>query len=126
MYADGATLFVEVGPRNILGKLVKSILRKKSVGIVSLDRPGKSDLFGLLDGLAQLASLGVSMDWSALWKGYGEPQNFDDKPKPKMAIASMAPTTTSHIHQKRVRLVEPSRTQNVQPFSLNYRRHHQK
>ena len=87
MHNDGVKLFVEVGPRNILGKLVKSILRKKDVQIVSLDRPGKSDLFGFLDGLAQLASLGVEMKWDALWSDYGEPQNFDLLPKPKMAIS---------------------------------------
>ena len=87
MHQDGVTLFVEVGPKNILGKLTKSILRKKSVEIVSLDRPGKSDLFGLLDGLAKLASLGVQMEWSALWNDYAEPQNFDALPKPKMAIS---------------------------------------
>ncbi len=87
MAADGVTLFVEVGPRNILGKLTKSILRKKPVRIVSLDRPGKSDLFGLLDGLGQLASLGIQSDWSALWQGYAEPINVDELPKPKMAIS---------------------------------------
>ena len=87
MHRDGVTLFIEVGPKNILGKLTKSILRKKSVEIVSLDRPGKSDLFGLLDGLSKLASLGVQMEWSALWKDYAEPQNFDALPKPKMAIS---------------------------------------
>ncbi len=87
MYADGIRLFVEVGPRNILGKLTQSILRKKEAVVISLDRPGKSDLFGLLDGLAQLASLGVAMDYSALWKGYAEPINYDAQPKPKMAIS---------------------------------------
>ena len=87
MHNDGASLFIEVGPRNILGKLVKSILRKTDAKVVSLDRPGKSDLFGLLDGLAQLASLGVPMDCTALWKGYAEPSNFDALPKPKMAIS---------------------------------------
>ena len=87
MYDDGVTLFIEVGPKNILGKLVKSILRKKDIQIVSLDRPGKSDLFGFLDGLAALAAMGVEMKWDALWNDYGEPRNFDALPKPKMAIS---------------------------------------
>ena len=73
MYKDGASLFIEVGPRNILGKLVKSILRKKDAQVVSLDRPGKSDLFGLLDGLGQLASLGFRWIGQPFGKGMMSP-----------------------------------------------------
>ena len=37
MYKDGASLFIEVGPRNILGYKVH--LTKEDAHVVSLDRP---------------------------------------------------------------------------------------
>lgn len=66
MYRDGARVFVEVGPRAVLGGLVSRILAEREHLVVALDQQGKPGLNQFLNGLAALASEGVAVDLSRL------------------------------------------------------------
>ena len=60
LYRRGARTFVEVGPKNVLTKLVGAILKGKDFKAVPLDgSTGKTGLADLAQGLAQLAALGL-------------------------------------------------------------------
>nr|MBA3947194.1 SDR family NAD(P)-dependent oxidoreductase [Herpetosiphonaceae bacterium] len=69
MYADGARLFVEVGPRNVLSGLVRQILDGRPHVAVATDVAGRSGLTQLLHALAQLAAQGTTLDLKRLFKG---------------------------------------------------------
>ncbi len=68
MYADGARIFVELGPKNILTNLVGQILANKEHTAVSLDGQG-GGMRGLLSALGILIKCGVDMQLSALFAG---------------------------------------------------------
>lgn len=67
MADDGARVFVEVGPKSVLTRLVGKILEGRDHVAVALD--DGQGLSGLLKGLAQLACAGVPLQWSALFEG---------------------------------------------------------
>jgi len=66
MYRDGARIFVEVGPKSVLGGLISRILADRPHLVVSLDQPGRNGVFQLLNSLATLAAEGVSLDPDSL------------------------------------------------------------
>ena len=68
MHQDGARIFVEVGPKSILSKLIGQILDGKDHTVVSLDGNG-GGLRGLLLALGTLAVRGVSIKLTALFEG---------------------------------------------------------
>ncbi|PTU33008.1 type I polyketide synthase [Stenotrophobium rhamnosiphilum] len=68
MHADGARLFLEVGPRKVLTGLVGRILKDQTHTAIGLD-PEDRGLAGLLETLAQLAVLLPNFDASALFAG---------------------------------------------------------
>jgi acyl transferase domain-containing protein/NAD(P)-dependent dehydrogenase (short-subunit alcohol dehydrogenase family) len=60
LYGRGARTFVEVGPKNVLTKLVGACLKGKEHRAIALDASGgKTGLLDLAQGLAQLAALGL-------------------------------------------------------------------
>jgi acyl transferase domain-containing protein len=73
MYATGARLFVEAGPRGVLSGLVGRILGDRPHVCVPVDRPGRPGLVQLLDGLAALAAEGVPVDVRRLHRGRAVP-----------------------------------------------------
>jgi malonyl CoA-acyl carrier protein transacylase len=68
MYDDGARIFVEVGPKSILSKLVGQILNGTEHTVVSLDAQG-GGLRGLLLALGTLAVRGININLTALFEG---------------------------------------------------------
>ncbi|GIJ25223.1 hypothetical protein Vqi01_03850 [Micromonospora qiuiae] len=62
MFAAGARVFVEVGPRNILSGLVSGILGDRPHLAVPMDVPGRPALATMLDCLAALAVEGAPVD----------------------------------------------------------------
>ncbi|AXI01740.1 type I polyketide synthase [Aquirhabdus parva] len=68
MYADGARVFLEIGPRTVLTRLVGRILKDKPHTTIAIDHDHKG-LKGLFESLAQLATLLPDFDASALYKG---------------------------------------------------------
>jgi acyl transferase domain-containing protein/NAD(P)H-dependent flavin oxidoreductase YrpB (nitropropane dioxygenase family)/NAD(P)-dependent dehydrogenase (short-subunit alcohol dehydrogenase family) len=67
MHADGARIFVEVGPKSVLSGLVSQILSGKDHVATSLDAGG--GMRGLLAALATLFTQGVHFDAVALHRG---------------------------------------------------------
>lgn len=70
MYADGARVFVEIGPRKVLTSLVTRILKDQPHSAIAID-PEERGLGGLLDALAQLAVRVPGFDATALFAGRG-------------------------------------------------------
>ncbi|PMB30543.1 type I polyketide synthase [Fischerella thermalis] len=68
MYADGARIFVELGPKHVLTNLVGQILAQKEHTAVSLDGQG-GGLRGLLMALGTLFVRGVHIKLTALFDG---------------------------------------------------------
>ncbi|MGB1249784.1 MAG: SDR family NAD(P)-dependent oxidoreductase [Candidatus Promineifilaceae bacterium] len=69
MYADGARIFIESGPRNILSSLTKAIVGNREALIVNIDHPKKDGLHQLHTALAQLIANGVAVDLERLFAG---------------------------------------------------------
>ena len=67
MYADGARIFVEVGPKAVLARLASRILAGRPHLAVSID--DGTGLPGLLAGIGQLLCAGVSIDVARLFDG---------------------------------------------------------
>ncbi len=67
MYEDGARVFVEVGPKRVLTKLVGAILKDREHQAIALDasQGKKRALVDLARGLAQLVALGLELDLEA-------------------------------------------------------------
>src|SRR6185295_17879802 len=69
MYAAGARVFVEVGPGEVLSRLVRTVLADRPHLAVACDgRPGQG-LRGFLTALAQLACAGVPVRTGWLFHG---------------------------------------------------------
>src|SRR5205085_7832729 len=79
MHGDGARVFLEVGPKSVLSRLVAKILEGKPHAAIALD--DASGLPGLLNGLAQLACAGIGFDVARLFAGrscrIGDPARLD-------------------------------------------------
>lgn len=69
IYRQGARIFVEVGPRNVLTGLLKQILDERDHLAIALDVSGRFGLFQLQHSLAQLAVQGVSVNLNRLHSG---------------------------------------------------------
>lgn len=68
MYKDGARIFIEVGPANVLTNLVKQILDGKDFSVIPSNPKGKDDIFSLLNLFAHLITKGIEIDLSPLFK----------------------------------------------------------
>jgi acyl transferase domain-containing protein/NAD(P)H-dependent flavin oxidoreductase YrpB (nitropropane dioxygenase family)/NAD(P)-dependent dehydrogenase (short-subunit alcohol dehydrogenase family) len=68
MYAAGARLFLEVGPRDVLARLTRQILRDRPHQAVAIDDHG-GGLTGVLHAVAALLANGVDLDLAPLFTG---------------------------------------------------------
>nr|NCR73224.1 acyltransferase domain-containing protein [Microcystis aeruginosa LG13-12] len=68
MYADGARVFIEIGPKNFLSKFTRQILENHEHLAVALDDYG-GGLKGLLRSLATLIINGVDLNLTGLFAG---------------------------------------------------------
>jgi acyl transferase domain-containing protein/NAD(P)H-dependent flavin oxidoreductase YrpB (nitropropane dioxygenase family)/NADP-dependent 3-hydroxy acid dehydrogenase YdfG len=69
MYARGARLFVEVGPKSVLTSLVRQILEQPDAAAINLDASDRNGLVQLLHALGQLAAAGVKVKLERLFAG---------------------------------------------------------
>jgi acyl transferase domain-containing protein/NAD(P)H-dependent flavin oxidoreductase YrpB (nitropropane dioxygenase family)/NAD(P)-dependent dehydrogenase (short-subunit alcohol dehydrogenase family) len=69
MYADGARIFIEVGPGRVLTGLVEAILVGKSHHTVVTAQKGRPGIAQFLEALARLAVLTDDVDVSTLYAG---------------------------------------------------------
>jgi acyl transferase domain-containing protein len=75
MYADGIRIFVEVGPSDVLTRLVKQNLAGRSHVAVNTDRRKGDAVLTFLLGVAELFKAGKIMDLGILWEGYEVPHH---------------------------------------------------
>ena len=68
-YADGARIFVEMGPGGTCCRMIDQILAGQPHCAVSLSTPGQSDLTAALRALGRLIAEGVSVDLDFLYGG---------------------------------------------------------
>ncbi|MCL1934056.1 MAG: SDR family NAD(P)-dependent oxidoreductase [Candidatus Azobacteroides sp.] len=87
MYADGARIFIEAGPGNILISLAQSILGKK-ITTIQTEANGKEGIKFLLSALAQYLAAGKTFNIGKLFEGRGAKVIDIDEPekyrRPKM------------------------------------------
>jgi acyl transferase domain-containing protein/NADP-dependent 3-hydroxy acid dehydrogenase YdfG len=69
LYAAGARIFVEVGPRNVLCGLTDQILGDRPHLAVATDQPGRSGTVHLLHALGRLAAEGVPVRLDRFFAG---------------------------------------------------------
>jgi acyl transferase domain-containing protein len=82
----GIRTFIEVGPGSVLTSLVDRTLEDLDHQAIALDRRGKDGVVSLSRGIAQLVAAGVSLDFGALWQGYGEPEDIGKRTQPRLAV----------------------------------------
>ena len=68
MYAQGAGIFIEVGPGSVLTNLVDNILDGRPHIAISVDRAGRNGITQLQHAIAQLAANGVAIDAGPLFR----------------------------------------------------------
>ncbi len=69
LYAAGARIFVEVGPRNVLCGLADQILGDRPHLTVATDQPGRPATLQLLHALGRLAAEGVPIRFDRFFEG---------------------------------------------------------
>ncbi len=69
MYADGARVFVEVGPKRVLSGLIKNILGNQPHRTIAIDNASQTGIGGFLMAVAQLAVLSDAFDPAVLYAG---------------------------------------------------------
>ena len=68
MYADGARIFIELGPGAALSQLVGQCLAERDHLAISFDGKIKDPVWRLWSGLGQLSAAGLKLDLKALWE----------------------------------------------------------
>ncbi len=87
MYESGVRTFVEVGPSNILTKLVGQCLEGKPHAAINLDSRHENGITSLWKALGRLALSGISIDFSLLWKDFAPANDPRLKKKPKFSVS---------------------------------------
>lgn len=108
MYADGARIFVECGPRNNLTAFTNDILRKKPHLAVSADTPGRTGLAQLHHMCAQLSVEGVGLDLQALCAGEEAPSVAPNAKPLKTGLQPMALSDETAERLRAVRRAQPT------------------
>jgi acyl transferase domain-containing protein/NAD(P)-dependent dehydrogenase (short-subunit alcohol dehydrogenase family) len=86
MAAAGVETFLEVGPNNVLTKLVDAILGERALG-VALDCQGRSGLTSLWHALGQLTARGFALDFAPLLEPLAPLEDPRTKPQAHLTVS---------------------------------------
>ena len=78
MYADGARVFLEIGPGGTLTRLVGECLADQPHLALSLDQKGQHGLVAFWSALGQLAVAGLTLNFARLWQDFAPCDPPDD------------------------------------------------
>lgn len=92
MYAAGARVFLEVGPRDVLTRLTRQILGERPHLAVAVDDRG-GGLTGLLHALAALLASGVALELTPLFAG----RATDESPLERLLEQSRPAPLPAHV-----------------------------
>ncbi|MCP4699296.1 MAG: acyltransferase domain-containing protein [Gammaproteobacteria bacterium] len=87
MHRDGTTTFVEVGPGNILTKLVQDCLPHEDIRVIAMDRKNASSHDCFWEAAGQLAVQGYRLDFARLWKPFAVEDPTE--PRPVLSVATV-------------------------------------
>ena len=93
MYKDGARVFVEIGPKNVLTRLTSRILEGQPHVAVAID--DGSGLNGLLSGIGRLLCAGIELDLAPLFAR--RDCRIGDPDDPDSASGRIAPSTSTGV-----------------------------
>ena len=71
MYDAGARVFLEIGPNRVLAGLARNILKGKDAVVIALDGADEHGITQLQNALAQMLTLGISVNVMELFRGRG-------------------------------------------------------
>ncbi|MEM1078236.1 MAG: beta-ketoacyl synthase N-terminal-like domain-containing protein [Pseudomonadota bacterium] len=100
MYADGARIFVECGPRNNLSAFVNDILRGQDHLAVAVDTPSVKGLDQLHHFAAQLVVEGVSLDLSAFEAPVDGAPDYSGPSRPQVLKMGVQPMDLSTVPER--------------------------
>lgn len=108
MYADGARVFVECGPRNNLSAFVNDILRGRDHAAVAVDTPSVNGLDQLHHMAAQLTVEGVDFDLSALAAPVREASAAQGPSRPQVLKMGVQPMDIGTVPARAERPAAPT------------------
>ncbi|MCG9969595.1 acyltransferase domain-containing protein [Pelotomaculum terephthalicicum JT] len=86
MAGQGVQLFIEVGPGGVLTGLTRQCLADQDVKAIAADYKGRHGVLSLLQAVAFISVLGIKLDYSCLWSGYGSLKDPRDEKKPAYTV----------------------------------------
>jgi len=113
MYADGARIFVGLGPKNIQSSLVDQILADRRHRVVRID-DHEGGLKGLLHGLGALAAEGVALSLEPLYAG----RACRDLDLSNLAVAGQVTPPPAHVWLLNGSGARPAGSPPLQPLTL--------
>lgn len=119
MYAAGARIFVEVGPRNVLTNLIHQILEERPHVAIAVDHPGRPGLTQLQHALGQLAVQGISLCLDTLFQGRIERRKLNLTRLCEETAKQSASPTTWWVNGGRSRPLHEPKTPIHRPISLH-------
>ncbi|GAG23509.1 unnamed protein product, partial [marine sediment metagenome] len=117
MYAAGAHLFVEIGPRNVLTGLASQILGERPHVAIAVDLPRRSMSTQLQHALGQLAAHGVPVKLDRLFQGRAV-RRLDFGRLVEQTAEKPLPPTTWLVNGGRARPVHESGGPSRRPVKL--------
>jgi acyl transferase domain-containing protein/NAD(P)H-dependent flavin oxidoreductase YrpB (nitropropane dioxygenase family)/NAD(P)-dependent dehydrogenase (short-subunit alcohol dehydrogenase family) len=69
MFADGARVFIEAGPKTVLSGLARQVLKGKPVHVLPMDGGAKGGFSHFVHALAHMVALGLDLDLAAVFAG---------------------------------------------------------
>lgn len=87
MYEAGVRTFLEVGPSDVLGRLIEECLGDRPHNCISLDKRKKEGVGTLWNALGRLSIAGIALDFEPVWRNYGEIEDPREREEPSFTVS---------------------------------------